>query len=89
MPETPYYLIKINELEAAKRSLMFYRNVKDSRPESIKLFEEEFATLKANQLEASKIEAENAQITLKNFGKFFFKRNNNFPDDFKSSFFPL
>lgn len=72
MPETPYYLIKINEIEAAKKSLMFYRNVKDSRPESIKLFEEEFTTLKANQLEATTNEAGNEKITLKDFGEFFF-----------------
>lgn len=69
MPETPYYLTKTNQIEAAKRSLMFYRNVKVSRLESNKLFEEEFEVLKTNQLRASKNEENGEKVMLKDFGE--------------------
>lgn len=74
-PESPWYLVQCNSLDAAEKSLRFYRNAnRNVEQKSEEIFQMEFIKLKDSYLTSMKSECctNGAQmITLKDFGKFF------------------
>lgn len=78
MPETPYYLMKINRLEDAEKSLRFYRNVSNDAKSDNKEFEYELVKLKdSHQQMLLQYAANDAKekLTISDFGNFEIGQN--------------